>query len=339
VTRLFSPGRLAAAGAALLVLVGVILVFAPSNSYVFLPGDATAVAPIVRAEGETPDDDGGGIYFVTAIVREATLFERLFPRLHEGATIVAEDAVLAPGESDDERRRNDLRAMRESQDVAAAVALRELGYDVDARPTGVRIVGFFARVPAMETLRQGDIIVTAQGRKTRTPNDLRKAVTQLSPGEQVTLELRDDDGLETVRVETIENPQVPGRAAIGILSEQAAEIRLPIDVEIDSGRVGGPSAGLPFALDILEELGEDVDRGHRVAATGTIDLDGNVGPVGGVKQKTIGARRAGVDILLVPAGENAREARQHADGLRVVAVETFPQALRVLATLRPRRQH
>jgi PDZ domain-containing protein len=84
----------------------------------------------------------------------------------------------------------------------------------------------------------------------------------------------------------------------------------------------------------MEELGRDVDRGHKVAATGEIFLDGRVGPVGALKQKTIGARKAGVDVFFVPAGENAREARRYAKSLRIVAVETFPQVLRTLATLR-----
>ena len=85
-------------------------------------------------------------------------------------------------------------------------------------------------------------------------------------------------------------------------------------VRIDAGNVGGPSAGLAFALEVMEELGRDVVHGHRVAATGEIFPDGSVGPIGGIKQKTIGARQAHVDAFLVPAGENARDAKKHADG-------------------------
>ena len=100
--------------------------------------------------------------------------------------------------------------------------------------------------------------------------------------------------------------------------------------------MGGPSAGLAFALEILEERGRDVDHGNKVAATGVIAPDGTIGPIGGVKQKVIGARQAHVDIFLVPAGDNYREAQKYAHGLRVVPVKTFQQALRVLATL-PRK--
>ena len=90
---------------------------------------------------------------------------------------------------------------------------------------------------------------------------------------------------------------------IGIRVGQDAEIKLPIDVDIDLGDVGGPSAGLAFALDILEELGRNADRGHTVAATGEIELDGSIRPIGGVKQKMFGVRHSGADVFLVPAGK------------------------------------
>lgn len=114
---------------------------------------------------------------------------------------------------------------------------------------------------------------------------------------------------------------------------QDASIRLPISVRIDAGDVGGPSAGLAFALDVLEELGRDVDHGRKVAVTGEIELDGDVLPVGGIEQKTIGARRSEVDVFVVPAGDNAEEARRHAGDLRIVPVRNFQQALRALTTL------
>jgi len=134
-------------------------------------------------------------------------------------------------------------------------------------------------------------------------------------------------------VGTIASPDDAERPIVGIQVEQSADIQLPVDVEIDLAGVGGPSAGLAFALDIVEELRGNVDRGLKVAATGEIELDGGVLPIGGVKQKVIGARRAGADVFLVPAGDNAAEARRHAGDLRIIPVESFQQALRALATM------
>ena len=139
--------------------------------------------------------------------------------------------------------------------------------------------------------------------------------------------------LTRVSVKTIADPTRAGRPILGIFAGQAASVRLPVNVRIDAGDVGGPSAGLAFALDVAEKLGHDVDHGHKVVATGEMCLDGSVVPVGGLKQKTIGARRAGADVFLVPAGENAQEARRYAGKMRVIPVHTYRQALHALATL------
>ena len=132
--------------------------------------------------------------------------------------------------------------------------------------------------------------------------------------------------------ETVPTPGDPSRPIVGIRVDQEADIELPIDIEIDLGQVGGPSAGLAFALEIARMLGRNVTKGCDVAATGELALDGSVLPVGGLKQKTIGAEKTGVDVFLVPAGENAAEARSHAEDLEIVAVDSYQQALRALAT-------
>ena len=141
----------------------------------------------------------------------------------------------------------------------------------------------------------------------------------------------------TVKVKTVPDPADPKRALVGFTPDQSADIQLPIKVQIDAGNVGGPSAGLAFALQVMEELGKNVARGYRVAATGQMELDGTVAPIGGVKQKTYGVRKAKADVFLVPAGENAQEARRYAHGLRIIAVKSFQQALHALATLPPKR--
>ena len=322
-------------GVAIVAAVTVALAWlVPSRDYLYVPNTATPVAAKVNVEGEKPSTGPGAIYYVDVSVRRATWAERLLPFLRpDGATLTRREQVVPRGSSFEERRTEGLQEMARSEEIAAAVALREAGYKVAAEPRGALVEAVATDAPAAAKLDSGDVIVGAGGQAIRTPEELRRAFTGVKPGTDAVLRVRRGGRVTTVVVPTVESRAEPGRAIIGIRVAQAADIKLPIKVDINLDGVGGPSAGLPFALDVLQELGKNVDRGHRVVATGEIALDGSVGPIGGVKQKTFGARRAGADVFLVPAGENAIEAKRYAGNLRIIPVESFQQALSVLRTL------
>jgi PDZ domain-containing protein len=310
----------------------------PSGDYLLLPDTARPVAPLVSVKGGKEPKDGGGIYYDAVIIRRAKLFEQIFHFVHTGETLVKAQQINPPGVSDTQRRREDLREMARSQDIAGAVALKYLGYNVILRSTGALIADVAAGSPAAKAgLEPTDVIVAVDGARVRTTSDLRRLMSRRRPGDTVRLTLRSAKELRQVRVKTVADPQDSKRAILGVLAVPATEVKLPIPLRIDAGSIGGPSAGLAFALDVLEELGHDVDRGYKVAATGELDSDGSVAPIGGVKQKTIGVRRAKVDVFLVPAGDNATEARKYAGPVRVIPVESFRQALHALATLPPKR--
>jgi Lon-like protease len=333
VRRIFTPGKLLVAGLALVAVVLALLIL-PSSEYVFLPDPAHPVAPYVTVPGGH-DPTRGGVYYVDVVVRKATLLERLFGGLHEGADLYPATAVDPPGVNDAERRRIDLQDMQRSQEIAAAVALRAAGKKVVLRPTGARVVVVQPGRPAVGKLRPADVIVAIDGRRVRSPANVFTAMSKAKVGQVVRFTVRREKQTLVVPIRTVASDTAPRRPVVGVFLETALDIHLPFPVSINVGSVGGPSAGLAFALDVMEELGRDVVHGHKVAATGELFADGSVGPIGGIKQKTIGARKAGVDAFLVPAGENAQDARKHADGLRIIPVETFPQALRALATLGP----
>jgi PDZ domain-containing protein len=332
-----SPSGIALAGLLVVLVAAAVLWLAPSNGYyLFLPDRAHPLAPLVHVPGAKAQPGGGGIYFVDVRFRKARLIERLFPQLHDGSSLVQIGQVRSPCVSAKLQELVDVHEMLRSQRIAAAVALRRLGYKIRSQATGVLVASIICRAPAAAELRPTDEIVGVDGKPTPTLGRLRRMLARHRPGDRVRVRYRRGHAVREVTVQTIADPENRRRAIIGFAPEQGLELRLPVRIKIDTRGVGGPSAGLAFALELMEQLGRDVDHGYKVAATGELGLDGSIGEIGAVKQKTIGAREAGVDVFLVPAGENASDARKYAHHLRIIPVESFPQALHALATLPPR---
>jgi Lon-like protease len=318
-------------GLVLLVVAAVLaLTWIPSDHYIILPDKARPTDPLVAIPGEEPSDDNR-IYMVDVKVGRASLLERLIPGIHEGATLVPEHVINPEGVSDQQRRRSSLNDMTRSQKIAIAVALEQLGRRVEIIPSGAEVVLVQPGSPADGQLEVGDLIVEANGQPVEGTDDLRAAFASFDPGDRVELTVEREGKPVDLTVGTRALAGEPGRAVVGVQVQDADSFEFPVDIEIDAGGIGGPSAGLAFALDIVDELGEDIDHGRTIVATGELGLDGTVSPIGGVKQKAIAADRAGADLFLVPDG-NFDEARDAVEGLDVVAVSDFGEALSTLAT-------
>jgi PDZ domain-containing protein len=342
--RMPHPLTLFAAAGVVAGILAVLLYVNPSGlappEYIFLPDPAHPLAPAVNVQGaKAAAADGGALYYVDVLERRATWVDELFPP--EGSTFYKRSNVVATGASDAAVRQQDLTMMAHSQRVAEYVATRAAGYDARAIPQGVFVDNVYGNAPADGKLFPADVIVAVDGKPTLTQRALRAAIHARPAGSTLafTLERGQPRKRLTVRVRSIVDVRQKA-PVVGIVPEDEIKITLPptLRIAIDVGAVGGPSAGLAFTLQLLQELGRDVDRGYKVAATGTISFDGRVGAIGGVKQKTIGARKAGVDVFLVPTDQgNATEAKRYAGTMRVIPVKTFQQALHALATLPPKR--
>jgi Lon-like protease len=309
-----------------LVLVAAVLWFVPSSEYIYLPDEPREVDGLVEVPGEQEDDDDdAGIYMVDIVIRKASLLEQLFPGLHGGASIVPAREFNPENLPDRVRRQESLAQMSASQQVATAVALRALGYDVDSE--GLEVAEVQVGAPADGPLEPGDLIVEAEGTEVTTPQELTDVMADVEPGDSVRLQIERDGAERSVTVGTRPSSEDPPRALMGILVQPKFEF--PVDISIDVGDVGGPSAGLAFALDIYDELGEDIDDGRKIVVTGALEGDGTVQPIGGIKQKTYAAREADADLFLVP-DENLEGARRYAEDTEVVPVSTFREALSVL---------
>ena len=136
-------------------------------------------------------------------------------------------------------------------------------------PVGAEVVLVVPDAPADGKLEVGDVIVRGQGEQVRTSDELVEAMADVEPGERVALGVRREGSAGTSRSGRRRPEDEPDRAVVGVQVQDAARFRFPVDIEIDSGAIGGPSAGLAFALDIVDELGEDIDQGRTIVATGS----------------------------------------------------------------------
>ena len=343
--RRVTPWRVLGTIGVLLLITFVILIRIPSGKYMLLVDGAHPVAPLVKVQGARPAKPGQGkLYFVDVQEQNASEFDvflswlhshaPFIPAVHPHASFLPAGVLLGPCTTDAQANAVAVQEMAFSQQVAAAVALRKLHYHVVVKPTGVIVSQLIGGTHAPCNLQPMDVIVAVNGTPTPTTASLEAVLGPVTPGAVVKLRVRRDGKLLTVPIKTVVNPRT-GRALVGFVPDQSATFKLPRKVTIDANGIGGPSAGLAFTLEVMQQLGRNVLHGHKVAATGEMELNGAVGPIGGIKQKTYGVRQAGADVFLVPAGKNAQDARKYAGPLRIIPVRSLDQALHDLATLPP----
>ena len=327
-----------------LVVVVALLVFAvlgaslvPVPYVTVRPGSTRPVTEQVLVEGSPSYPPEESIAYTTVSIGPASLFEALAGWLDDDVDVLPEGDVRG-GRSESENRRYNAQLMDTSKLVAISVALERMGHEVDIHTTGTVVRGFLDGAPAAGVLKQDDVIVAVDGEPVDEIGELGTLLQDGGPGatHTVTVE-RPAGGTEhtDVEVTTTPAPDDPERAIIGISTEERiVGADFPVDVTIDSGTVGGPSAGLAFTLAVLDVLTPgELTGGHRVAVTGTMNLDGTVGPIGGGAQKAVTVRDSGYEVFLVPA-EEADEIREAAgDDLQVIGVSTLEDALEALDSL------
>ena len=304
--------------------------------FLLSPGSVRSTEPLIEVSGAPSyPSDGGEVGFTTVSLRHATALQAVIGWLDPTVEVVDEDVILG-GQSEEENRQANLQDMTSSKDKATAVALDELGYEVPISGTGAIVFTVSPDVPADAVLAPGDVIIGADGRPITVADELVALVQSKRPGDelQLVLERPGIDDPITTYTSLASRPEDPNAPMLGIqLGTRDLQFDFPVDVTIDSGQVGGPSAGLAFTLGIMDVLTPDsITGGQRIATTGTIDLEGNVGPVGGVPQKTVAVRRAGAQLFLVPSSEY-EQAKEFAGDMRVEPVDTIDDALRVLSTI------
>lgn len=334
--------------------------------YRFSPGRVYETADRIHAPAELSYKPDVDISFLTVNQRgDINVWEWVGAKIDDSVDLKHENWVRG-GRTSEEKREFDQRRMQASKDTAVVVALNRLGYELQVTPLGVEVAQVFTCTAADGVLNTGDVLRSLDGVSFVESSELVELLKTRKVGDEVVFSVERIDPTNSARSLKVEDVTIElgsaddpcledrirseePRAFLGIAPFTLTDEELPIDVRIDSGRVGGPSAGLAFSLALMDMLSEgEMTNGVKVAATGTIDRAGNIGPVGGVKQKTIAAERAGVDLMLVPLccenwadpvtgarvdlPSNYKEALDAAgDGdLKVVGVSTLDDALKAI---------
>ncbi|WP_066938636.1 YlbL family protein [Microtetraspora fusca] len=323
----------------LTVILAVVAAWLPVPYVVLSPGPTENTIgevegkPVISISGHSTYPTDGKLSMVTVAYQggpnnNIDLLTALRGWLDPTIAVVPEEMIFPKSSSPKQVEQQNTREMTTSQEDATIAALRELKIAV---PEVVTVMAVEKGLPADGKLQVGDEITAVNGDAVSDQNAVATAVRKATPGDQVRLTVKRKDTSSEVTLGTVKGED--GKARVGVT--MGMRYQPPFKVDISVGDIGGPSAGLMFSLGIYDKLTPgSLTGGKSIAGTGTISLDGAVGPIGGIEQKMVGARKAGATIFLTPARNCAQAVRAVPDGLRLVKVETLDGAIKALDALR-----
>jgi PDZ domain-containing protein len=328
----------------------VVAVFAasawPTKWYETAPGSASLVKSRLEISDAETYDDTGQILFVTAGGAPLTPFMAFVGWLDPVVDVRTCKQAGVCGVPQQQIHQVNLGAMASAKQIAEYVALSRLGFDATLDEGSAQVDGFdpslcpadAAPDTACKVLDVGDTIVAVDGEPTATLSDVAAAIAPHKPGDTVTLTVTPYQSTDRVdkQVTLVAAPDDATRTIIGFSPRDTRTVSVPVTVDIDTAEIGGPSAGLAFTLALIDALTPGPLTGDtKVAVTGTIDAEGNVGAIGALPQKADAVRRSGATLFLVPAGQGADElarAREVAGpGVEIETVATLDDALAAIA--------
>lgn len=287
--------------------------------------------PLINVDGRETYPTSGGLDLTTVFVaggpgQQISIFDAFRAWADPAQAVTPRELVYPPDASESDIEERNAAAMTSSQESAVASALSHLNIPFEET---LSVVGLAPDSASEGILQESDVLAGVNGEPIDALEPLKDALNA-ADGESVEITVL-RDGEEVVETVTpLESPSGDFQLGVFLMSE----FQFPFDVEIALNNVGGPSAGTMFALGIVDKLtAGELTGGRHFAGTGTIDSSGNVGPIGGIRQKLVGARNAGAEVFLAPAA-NCEEVIGHIpDGLRVVRVETLDDAVNAVRTL------
>ncbi|OEH85954.1 hypothetical protein BHU72_03030 [Desulfuribacillus stibiiarsenatis] len=284
----------------LIVVLAIIGYQVKIDYYIMRPGSAEHLRPIIQVEGATGTESGKLMLTTVSSIPGNVLFY-LVSMLDQNTELVEKEEIVGHYDMDDELYRQImLLYMSQSQQEAIYNAFLLAGEPVEFIEKAVLVRDISVESKAYQILRPGDKIVSVDGIEVRNAEQIIEYVKTKKPGTTVQVNFMRNNEAREEMIELISHPEFE-EARIGIMIMTDRELVTDKKVDIDTGRIGGSSAGMMFTLEIFNQLTpEDITRGYNVAGTGTINADGLVGQIGGVKHKVKAAHKAKADIFFVP---------------------------------------
>lgn len=323
-----------------LILLGILLVVVAASNwipvpifYAYQPGPVKDVEELIEVGDAKSYSSEGRLLLTTVNVEIDVTLRDLVAAVFDPETTVVPREEVTGGASLEELTRQQRAEMEESKQNAEEVALTELGI-AEPEGEGARIRQTLEGSPADGVLEVGDLIVEINDQEVATLCDVGALIDDTRIGDELEITVEREGDRKTVSLETGAHPNDRTHPYVGIvMSDVGRRLDPGFEVDIETGKIAGPSAGLMFALALYDRLtAEDLTAGKDVAGTGTIACDGAVGAIGGIEQKVAGAEAEGAEIFLAPAA-NASDAQRVADEIEVVAVEDFTDAVEYLEGL------
>jgi PDZ domain-containing protein len=307
-----------------------------TNDGLEAPGLALAVEPMVEVSPQHRFAYAGS-FILTTVISQAPIIvgEWLVGQLSPAVKLVPPASIVPDNTTPQELAKQGFQMLDQSTTTAVVVGLRLAGYQATMTGKGVEVVGLLPDSPAQGSLQSGDVITSLNGTPIRTTSDLVGQIRAQEPSATVQLTIERNQRVMEVAIRLMPPTEANTTPRIGITIEPAGfDVKLPFPVQIRPEKiVGGPSAGLMFTLAVYNALTpQDLTGGRKIAGTGTISLDGTVGPIGGVEQKVAAAEAAGAEYFLSPV-ENYENARAVAQRIKVVKIATVDQAVEFLRGL------
>ncbi|EIJ81613.1 PDZ domain-containing protein [Bacillus methanolicus PB1] len=313
--------------------------------YVSKPGMAKELEPIIEVDGGY--DEEGSLMLTTVRMGRANIYSYILAKLSKYQEIFPAEMIKYEHETDEEYALRQLRAMDTSKLSAIEVAYKKAGIPVEYRYKGVYVMSVLPDMPAEGKLKPGDRIFKINDVMFKSSDEFKQYVSKKKKGDMIQISYVRNGKANRTMLQVMPFPDNRDQLGIGIVLEDDKEIIVEPDVKVNTDEIGGPSAGLMFALEIYNQLTEDdLTQGFDIAGTGTISPDGTVGRIGGIEQKIVAADKAGADIFLAPNEKGAhgsnyeiavKTATDIGTDMKIVPVDTFDDAVFYLENLKEKK--